>query len=234
LGHEVTLFATADSDASARLKACWPQALRLDPGHPDPMLAYAAVMERLAGMIDEFDVVHSHIDWLHIPLLRRLGVPFVTTPHGRLDVPNIGTCFGHCFAETAFVSISDAQRTPLSAAHWVGTDYHGLPEDLLVANFAPKGYLVIAFPCGSVAEVIDDGITGFVVDPTHALSAIDQLAKLDRRKVRARFEQRFTARRMAPDYIRIYEGAVQSAGLLGDQTCLCRARQTRHYPGRLG
>jgi glycosyltransferase involved in cell wall biosynthesis len=302
LGHEVTLFASADSETSARLDACWPQALRLDPGHPDPMLAYAAMLERLAGMVGDFDVVHSHIDWLHIPLLRRLGVPFLTTLHGRLDLPKIETCFGQCFAETAFVSISDAQRLPLPEAHWVGTVYHGLPEDLLVPNFAPKGYLaflgrmspekgpepairlakaaglplkmaakvdkvdgayfeskvwplidghqiefmgeidehqkstflgnalallfpiswpepfglvmieamacstpVIAFPCGSVPEVVDHGITGFVADAEHALSAIDAVSRLDRRQVRARFERRFTAQRMAQDYVRVYE-----------------------------
>jgi glycosyltransferase involved in cell wall biosynthesis len=310
LGHAVTLFASADSRTSATLEGCWPQALRLDPGHPDPMLAHAAMLERLAGMADEFDVVHAHIDWIHIPLLRRLNVPFVTTLHGRLDLPNIETCFGQCFAETPFVSISDAQRAPLPEANWVGTVHHGLPEDLLTPNFAPKGYLaflgriapekgpeaairlaraaglplkiaakvdkvdeayfeakvwplidghhiefigeideqqkstflgnalallfpiswpepfglvmveamacatpVIAFPCGSVPEVVDDGITGFVVDAEHALSGIDEISKLERRQIRARFEQRFTARRMARDYIRIYEMLLQSSAM---------------------
>jgi len=314
LGHEVALFASGDSKTSARLEACWPHALRLDPGHPDPMLAYAATLERLAGMVDRFDVVHSHIDWIHIPLLRRLGVPFVTTLHGRLDLPNIDSCFGQCFAETPFVSISDAQRTPLPDAHWVGTVYHGLPEDLLVPNFAPKGYLaflgriapekgpetairlaraaglplkiaakvdkvdrayfeskveplidghqieligeideqqkstflgnalallfpiswpepfglvmieamacgtpVIAFPSGSVPEVIDDGMTGFVVEPEQALSAIDAISKLDRRQVRGRFEQRFMARRMAQDYVRIYETLLRSSPMTNSQ-----------------
>jgi len=72
---------------------------------------------------------------------------------------------------------------------------------------------VIAFPCGSVPEVVDDGITGFVVDAEHALSGIDEISKLERRQIRARFEQRFTARRMARDYIRIYEMLLQSSAM---------------------
>ena len=306
LGHAVTLFASGDSETNARLEACWPHALRLDPGHADPLLAYAALLDRLAGMVEEFDVIHSHIDWIHIPLLRRLSVPFVTTLHGRLDLPNIETCFGQCFADTSFVSISDAQRKPLPEADWVSTVYHGLPEDLLVPNFAPKGYLaflgrispekgpetairlaraaglpvkiaakvdkvdrayfeakvlplidgqevefigeiderqkseflgnaaallfpicwpepfglvmieamacgtpVIASPCGSVPEVVEDGLTGFVVEPEAGVSAIHRIGSLDRQSVRARFEQRFTARRMAEDYVRIYEKVIE-------------------------
>jgi glycosyltransferase involved in cell wall biosynthesis len=70
------------------------------------------------------------------------------------------------------------------------------------------GTPVVAFRCGSVPEVVDDGVTGFVVDADDALSAIDRAATLDRRHVRNRFEQRFTARRMAEDYIRIYSDVI--------------------------
>ena len=54
-------------------------------------------------------------------------------------------------------------------------------------------------------EIIDHSITGFVTDADHALKAIKNIAKFDRRQVRARFEERFTSARMAQDYIRIYE-----------------------------
>jgi glycosyltransferase involved in cell wall biosynthesis len=70
------------------------------------------------------------------------------------------------------------------------------------------GTPAIAFPRGSVSEVIDHGVTGFVVDPEHALSAIEEIITLDRRQVRARFEQRFTARRMAQDYVRTYKAVL--------------------------
>ena len=84
------------------------------------------------------------------------------------------------------------------------------PFGLVLIEAMACGTPVIAFPSGSVPEVVDDGITGFVVDAEHALSAIDDVGKLDRRQIRARFEQRFTARRMARDYVRIYESLIQS------------------------
>jgi glycosyltransferase involved in cell wall biosynthesis len=68
------------------------------------------------------------------------------------------------------------------------------------------GTPVIAFRRGSVLEVIDDGVTGFIVDDEEqAVAAIHRLGELDRGQVRAVFEQRFTARRMADDYIRLYQ-----------------------------
>ena len=67
------------------------------------------------------------------------------------------------------------------------------------------GTPVIAFRRGSVPEVIDEGVTGFIVDnEEEAVAAIERIGELDRRRVRARFEQRFTARRMAEDYVRHY------------------------------
>jgi glycosyltransferase involved in cell wall biosynthesis len=72
------------------------------------------------------------------------------------------------------------------------------------------GTPVIAFRRGSVPEVIDDGVTGFVVnDEAEAVTAIGRLGELDRQRIRATFEQRFTARRMAQDYLRYYERLLQ-------------------------
>jgi glycosyltransferase involved in cell wall biosynthesis len=320
IGHEVTLFASGDSITNAVLEPCSPQALRLDPTHRDPMLAYGVALAQIAHQASQFDVVHSHIDWVHIPLLRRLGVPFVTTLHGRLDLPDLSGSFENCFVDAPFVSISNAQRAPLPQAHWVATVYHGLPKNLLKPNFAPEGYLaflgriapekgpetairlaraagiplkiaakvdkvdqayfenkvrplidgkdiefvgeidepqkaaflgnaaallfpicwpepfglvvieamacgtpVIAFRCGSVPELIEDGVTGFVVDSYRdSLSAVDCVAVINRRTVRASFERRFTARRMAEDYIRVYES-------ISDQ---CRPDIAKIHPGR--
>jgi len=63
--------------------------LRLGKPRPDPVAAQAALLEAMARRADEFDVIHAHIDWLHLPILNRSGVPFLTTLHGRLDLPGL-------------------------------------------------------------------------------------------------------------------------------------------------
>jgi glycosyltransferase involved in cell wall biosynthesis len=74
------------------------------------------------------------------------------------------------------------------------------------------GTPVIAFRRGSVPEVIDDGVTGFIVeDEAEALQAIQKLPQLDRRTVRTRFEARFSSLRMAEEYVRCYEALVANA-----------------------
>jgi glycosyltransferase involved in cell wall biosynthesis len=67
MGHEVALFASGDSTTNAALVACSSRSLRLDPGNHDPLLAYSAMLARLAELASRFDVVHSHLDWVHIP-----------------------------------------------------------------------------------------------------------------------------------------------------------------------
>jgi glycosyltransferase involved in cell wall biosynthesis len=83
-GYEVTLFASGDSSTRGNLHPVWPRALRLSRPATDPAAASTALLEAIAQRAEDFDVVHSHIDWLHLPLLSRLGVPFITTLHGRL------------------------------------------------------------------------------------------------------------------------------------------------------
>jgi glycosyltransferase involved in cell wall biosynthesis len=301
LGHDVTLFASGDSATSARLNAVWPRALRLGRPRSDPMAAQAALLEAVTRHAAEFDVIHAHIDWLHLPLLGRLNVPFVTTCHGRMDLPGFADLVGQ-FADAPFVSISDNQRVPLADARWIGTVYHGLPATMFrpvyergsylaflgrltsekgpeaairiaraarmplhIAAKVPRGETsyfkkqlepqidgkhiqltgevtdqakekflagaaallfpidwpepfglvmieamacgtpVIAYRSGSVPEVVDEGVTGFVVESeAEAVQAIGRLGELDRRRVRTHFEQRFTAKRMAEEYLGIY------------------------------
>src|SRR5215510_14998923 len=299
LGHDVTLIASGDSRTRARLIPAWPRGLRFGRPRSDPMAAQTSLLETMAQHAREFDVIHCHVDWVPLPLLNRLGVPFLTTTHGRLDVPLLADVV-RWFPDAPFVSISDNQRLPLSSARWLGTVYHGLPAQSLEPSFEPGTYLaflgrltrekgpeaamriarladlplhiaakvptgergyfkqelepridgkavrltgeitdktkaaflagaaallfpidwpepfglvmieamacgtpVIAFRRGSVPEVVDEGVTGFIVDgEAEAVQAIGRVGELDRRQVRARFEQRFTARRMAEDYLR--------------------------------
>src|SRR5262249_48849946 len=86
------------------------------------------------------DVIHCHVDWIHLPLFRRLKRPFITTLHGRLDIPLLSSLVAG-FPDAPFVSISNNQRAPLPNLNWVDTIYHGLPEGLLTANLQRGGYL---------------------------------------------------------------------------------------------
>src|SRR5262245_48654208 len=84
-GHEVTLFASGDSLTTARLEAICPRSLRTDPGCIDSLAHHSLMLERVRQQRHEFDVIHFHIDYLHFPLSRHIGLPQLTTLHGRLD-----------------------------------------------------------------------------------------------------------------------------------------------------
>jgi glycosyltransferase involved in cell wall biosynthesis len=89
------------------------------------------------------------------------------------------------------------------------------PFGLVMIEAMACGTPVIAFRSGSVPEVVDDGITGFIVDgEDEAVKAIKRLRELDRRKLRTAFEHRFAAKRMAQDYVRQYEALGAEPALL--------------------
>lgn len=313
MGHDVTLFASGDSETAARLEAVCPQALRLNSGIFNRDAPMIMLQERALGAVGDFDVVHSHLDFLGFPLARRNSVPVVTTLHGRLDLPELEPVFRE-YSEMPLVSISHAQRRPLSWANWQATIHHGLPCDLYTFHPQSDGYLaflgrispekrpdqaieiakrtglplriaakvdpadqqyyrseieplldpplvefigeisdaekddfignalalvcpydwpepfglvliealacgtpVLAYRRGSIPEIIDDGITGFVCESLAEMAeAVERLPLIDRRRCRSAFEERFTADRMARDYVAMYdrmmeEGIVQTA-----------------------
>jgi glycosyltransferase involved in cell wall biosynthesis len=308
LGHDVTLFASGDSCTSAKLEAVWPRAIRLDGSIRDPMGLHMTMLEQVRRRADEFDFLHFHLDYYPFSLFSRHTTPFLTTLHGRLDLPELQPVF-NTFSSLPVISISNAQRRPVPQAGWVRTVYHGLPADLLGPQAATPTYLaflgrispekrvdrairiaercglpikiaakvdkvdqdyfdeqikplmslpfvdyigeiadgqkseflsgaiallapidwpepfglvmieamacgapVIAFNRGSVPEVVDEGVTGFVVeDETSAVAAVSQLANVSREGVRQRFEERFTARRMATDYLQVYRELAEQA-----------------------
>ncbi|MGB3865716.1 MAG: glycosyltransferase family 4 protein [Xanthobacteraceae bacterium] len=303
LGHDVTLFASGDSHTSGRLDASWPKALRLDGSVRDPNALHMMMLERVRRKCDhdEFDFLHFHLDYYPFSLFSRQPVPFLTTLHGRLDLPEHQPVF-ETFSSIPVVSISDSQQRPVPHARWLRTIYHGLPEHLLspqpikphylavLGRIAPEkgvdrainiaircgiplkiaakvdradedyynerirpmmdhplveyigeigdcekseflsgaigllvpidwpepfglvmieamacGTPVVAFNRGSVPEVVEDGKTGFVVeDETSAVAIVDRLETLDRVAIRGEFEARFTARRMALNYLETY------------------------------
>jgi glycosyltransferase involved in cell wall biosynthesis len=306
MGHGVTLFASGDSQTTAELVECWPRALRLDCEVRDALPLVLNMLERVRRRAQEFDVLHFHVDHLHLPFFRMIAGKTLTTLHGRLDCPGIAALYRN-FNEMPLVSISESQRAPMKMANWIGTVHHGLPSNTCGFNRAPIGdYLaflgrispekrvdraidiarragmrlriaakidaaeevyfssiiaprltesgvefvgevneeqkcellrnatallfpidwpepfglamieamscgtpVIAWPHGAVPEVVDEGTTGFIVSSNdEAVRAVRRAADLDRRAVRKRFVERFNARRMAHDYVRLYETVV--------------------------
>ena len=137
LGHDVTLFAAADSETSAELVACAPRALRLAP-YPQAMAHYALMLETVRRRAAEFDVLHFHTDHVHLPLFRPLARKTLTTLHGRLDLPSLAPLYRE-FADMPLVSISNSQRAPLPFAQWTGTVYHGLAAEICPFNPAFRG-----------------------------------------------------------------------------------------------
>jgi glycosyltransferase involved in cell wall biosynthesis len=140
LGHDVTLFASGDSVTTARLEAACAHALRLNTGIFNRDAPMTMLMEQALGKTGNFDIIHSHLDFMGFPLARRNPTPTVTTFHGRLDLPELQPVFRE-YAEMPMVSISDAQRKPVSWANWHATVYHGLPRDLYDFHPNPGGYL---------------------------------------------------------------------------------------------
>jgi glycosyltransferase involved in cell wall biosynthesis len=307
LGHEVTLFASGDSLTSARLVPCSATATRLSKTIEDPAIYHTIMLDRIAHMAHEFDILHFHTNYIHFPLFRRMAKRTVTTLHGRVDLPDVPALYGQ-FNDMPLVSISDDQRRALPHAHWVETIYHGLPKNLLPFNPQPNGYLaflgrmsadkrpdraieialrcglplkmaakidkddqpyfdrvikprldhpliefvgeinerqkadflggalallfpidwpepfgvvmieamscgtpVIAWPNGSVREVIDHGISGYhVTSIEEAVNAVNLCLRLNRHRVRETFEKRFTSQRMAQSYLDLYSKSLDS------------------------
>src|SRR6202011_3428169 len=84
------------------------------------------------------------------------------------------------------------------------------PFGLVMIEAMACGTPVIAYNRGSVPEVVDDGVTGFIVeDVGGAIGAFDRLSQLSREKIRKQFEKRFTARRMAQEYLAAYRGLIE-------------------------
>jgi glycosyltransferase involved in cell wall biosynthesis len=302
LGHDVTLFASGDSVSSAQLAAFWPRAMRLDGTVRDWIAPHLHMLEQVHRRADDFDIIHCHLDYLPFSLFSRGHTPFVTTLHGRLDMPELHPMF-ETFSHAPVISISNAQRRPMPRAGWLKTVHHGLPRNLLqplpvernylafLGRIAPEkrvdraieiaarcglklkiaakvdpadkkyfeaeikpllsqphvefigeiddsqksaflsgaigllvpidwpepfglvmiealacGTPVLAFNRGSVPEIVDEGVTGFVVeDVDGAVAVVSRLSQLSHSQIRQVFERRFTAQRMAEDYLDAYD-----------------------------
>jgi glycosyltransferase involved in cell wall biosynthesis len=140
-GHEVTLFASGDSETTARLVPGCPRSLRLNNHQCIDQLAHHFVMlEEVLERADQFEIIHFHIDYLHFPVSKLSGLVHLSTLHGRLDSPDLVPLFRK-YKSMPLSSISLSQRKPLPWVNWVGNVYHGLPEDLLRLGDGRGNYL---------------------------------------------------------------------------------------------
>ena len=140
-GHEVTLFASGDSETSARLIPCCPKALRLNNYECQDQLAHHFVMlEEVLERAEQFDIIHFHVDYMHFPLSKLSGLVHVSTLHGRLDSPDLLPLYRK-YKNMPLTSISLSQRKPLPWVNWIGNVYHGLPADLLPLGDGRGKYL---------------------------------------------------------------------------------------------
>ncbi len=128
LGHEVTLFASGDSQTSAQLCSIIPESLRKSSKGRNPIASHVLSYGRLLEQLADYDVVHFHTEFYQFMLEQTLCVPHFSTLHCRLDTLDYAEIFKN-HTQMPVVSISNAQREPVPNANWIDTVYNGIPED---------------------------------------------------------------------------------------------------------
>ena len=139
-GHDVTLFASGDSVTGATLAPCSTRSLRLDGSVTDHVALTTIQLARVFDRQGEFDMIHNHVDYFAFPFARQRRTPMITTTHGRLDLDEIRNVYDY-FADAPLVSISNGQRRPLPASHWLGTVYNGIDFSLFNLHREAGKYL---------------------------------------------------------------------------------------------
>lgn len=139
-GHEVTLFASGDSETNATLTPVCENSLRQDPSCTDHIAYHILQLKMVKDRVHEFDIIHFHTDYLHFPVSEHFTTPYVTTLHGRLNMSELTRIYD-AFDEQPVISISYHQRLPLPQACWVGNVYHGLPKSTLKFGNGKGGYV---------------------------------------------------------------------------------------------
>jgi glycosyltransferase involved in cell wall biosynthesis len=102
------------------------------------MMMLSQVYEK---MLHEFDIIHSHLEYLTLPYAFKTLVPTVLTMHGRLDLGDSSAML-RTYRDMNYVSISDSQRRPVEDIHWAKTIYHGYPASCFEFNETPEDYFL--------------------------------------------------------------------------------------------
>jgi glycosyltransferase involved in cell wall biosynthesis len=134
MGHEVTLFATGDSQTSARLVPGVAKAIEFDP-EIEANAYHIAMLEEVYRHASEFDVIHSHLDYLTFPFIETTDTPTVLTLHGRIDMHEFKRVYS-AYADANYVAISESQRQDQPYLNWVATIHHGI--DMARFAFSPQ------------------------------------------------------------------------------------------------
>jgi glycosyltransferase involved in cell wall biosynthesis len=148
-GHEVTLFASGDSQTAARLHACSRSSLRqmqdelhLDK-NPLPVVAFETrLLEQVFSRADEFEIIHNHMGMEALPMACFTQTPVLSTLHGVFEPPPMREFIQH-YRDLPYVSISNFQRRPCPMLNYVATIYHGIPLEHFNPSltFHDKDYL---------------------------------------------------------------------------------------------
>lgn len=139
LGHDVTLFASRDSQTSARLVPMVRRAINFDP-IVDATAYHVAMLEEVYGRAHQFDVIHSHLDYLTLPYTRRCSTPTVVTLHGDLARPDTSGVY-RLYRDANYVSISNSQRSSQPDLNYVATVHNGIDVDSFPFCAEPGRYL---------------------------------------------------------------------------------------------
>lgn len=131
-GHDVTLFASGDSQTLARLEAVSPRALRLDPDIKEGVMYEMIEASQVYQQAAEFDVIHSHVGIWALPLASMVSTPTVHTLHGIFTRDNSKVYTLH--RTQPYISISNAQRK--LDLNYVSTVYNGI--DIKDYPFTPQ------------------------------------------------------------------------------------------------
>jgi glycosyltransferase involved in cell wall biosynthesis len=141
LGHEVTLFSSADARTRAHLIPVREAAMDLDEaGERSALAAHLSMLSEVRRYKDRFDIMHFHVDMAHFPFFEDKAGRTLTTLHGPLEPPDVTDVY-HRFVGFPLVSTSDWQRRGLPFANWAGTVHQGLPETLYAATAQAQGYV---------------------------------------------------------------------------------------------
>jgi glycosyltransferase involved in cell wall biosynthesis len=141
MGHDVTLFASAEAQTKGQLAPVRDQAIRLDPAPlKSDLAAHMTQLAEVRRRADEFDIIHFHTDIIHFPFFEDMAMRTVTTLHGRLDLKDLPEVYRR-WPRFPLVSISTAQRDPLPFANWAATVHHGMAQRLYRHSPKSEGYL---------------------------------------------------------------------------------------------